>query len=114
MKLESGNLLANLPARQSEEHLDALVASGGVTIERIVSQGHASPEGFWYDQPRDEWVVLISGEALLRFEGEAPRRLVPGDWVLIPAHAKHRVDWTLETGPTIWLAVHFGGLESRL
>ncbi|MHB8801619.1 MAG: cupin domain-containing protein, partial [Rhodocyclaceae bacterium] len=77
-------------------------------IERIVSTGQASPEGFWYDQPRDEWVLLLSGSAGLRFADEADvRELRPGDWLLIPAGCKHRVEWTDAAQPSVWLAVHF-------
>ena len=78
-------------------------------IERIVSTGQASPPGFWYDQDWAEWVLVLSGAAGLEFEGEAaPRRLGPGDCVLIPAHARHRVAWTDAHQPTVWLAVHYG------
>ena len=106
----SGSLLADLPSALDEELVTELAAAPGVRIERIVSTGQVSPPGFWYDQPADEWVVLLSGEASLRFEDEpAARALRPGDWVLIAAHRRHRVDRTSEHGPTVWLAVHFGG-----
>jgi cupin 2 domain-containing protein len=76
-------------------------------IERIVSTGQASPPGFWYDQPWDEWVALLAGAARLRFENEpGDRELCPGDHVFIPAHARHRVEWTSAQPPTLWLAVH--------
>ena len=79
-----------------------------VRIERIVSTGQASPPGFWYDQDWGEWVVLLSGAARLRLAEEAEaRRLAPGDWVDIPAHCRHRVEWTDPDQPTVWLAVHY-------
>jgi cupin 2 domain-containing protein len=79
----------------------------GVRFERIVSHGHVSPDGFWYDQDDDEWVVVIEGEGELQIEGEStPRRLQPGDWLFLPAHCRHRVVSTAEGGPTVWLAVH--------
>ena len=85
-----------------------LVDDGGLRIERIVSTGQASPPGFWYDQDEHEWVLLLAGGAGLLFEGEAsPRRLEPGDQVLIPAHVKHRVEWTADDEHTIWLAVFY-------
>ena len=77
-------------------------------IERIVSQGHASPEDFWYDQDQDEWVLVLKGAARLRFEGEEPVEMEPGAHVNIPAHKRHRVEWTTPDEPTIWLAVHYG------
>jgi cupin 2 domain-containing protein len=78
-----------------------------VRIERIVSSGQASPPGFWYDQPDDEFVVLLSGGARLRFEdGDVTFDLKPGDWVEIPAHVRHRVESTQAESPTVWLAIH--------
>lgn len=107
-----GNLYADLAPDAAAERFEQLVAQeglkAGVTIERIVSMGQASPEGFWYDDPRDEWVVLLAGAAALQFEGE-PRELslAPGDYVHIPAHRRHRVAWTDAHAPTVWLAVYF-------
>jgi cupin 2 domain-containing protein len=85
-----------------------LLATSALRLERIVSDGHATPPGEWYDQERDEWVVLLQGGAGLRFEGE-DRVLVmqPGDYVLIPAHRRHRVEWTEGAQKSIWLALHF-------
>ena len=105
----TGNLFADLPAMSESEHNTDLLRARGVRIERIVSHGQASPPGFWYDQDWDEWVVLLAGAAALRFDGEAaPRSLVAGDHVNIPAHARHRVEWTDPHEPTVWLAVHIG------
>jgi cupin 2 domain-containing protein len=79
-----------------------------VRIERIVSTGQASPPGFWYDQPWTEWVLLLAGAAGLLFEDEpTPRPLKAGDYLLIPAGQRHRVEWTDATQPTVWLAVHY-------
>ena len=104
----SANLFANLPARAAEEQVAELLSRPGVRIERIVSGGQSSPPAFWYDQPEGEWVVVLSGEARLRFEDEAqPRTLGPGDFVDIPAHRRHRVEWTHPDEPTVWLAVHY-------
>ena len=105
---EVANLFAVLTAVNSpEEQSDELLARPGLKIERIVSTGQASPPGFWYDQAWNEWVAVLSGEARLRFEAEAEaRRLAAGDHVFIPAHARHRVDWTSPDRPTVWLAVH--------
>ncbi len=104
----SANLFANLPTGVAEEQVVELLSRPGLKIERIVSAGQASAPGFWYDQPQGEWVVVLSGEAHLRFEDEAqPRRLGPGDFVDIPAHRRHRVEWTHPDEPTVWLAVHY-------
>ena len=96
------------PLPESEVFTD-LIPERGVKIERIVSRGQNSPEGQWYDQDRDEWVVLIQGEAVLEYEGGEKLRLDAGDHVLIPAHCRHRVDFTSRTPPCIWVAV-FGKL----
>lgn len=110
----AGNLFAILPERLREEEITTLAALPGARIERIVSTGQASPLGFWYDQEQAEWVVLLSGSAGLLFEGEAaPRILRPGDYVEIPAHARHRVEWTDVEEPTVWLAVHVGPESGR-
>lgn len=79
-------------------------------IGRIVSHGHASPDGFWYDQARAEWVVVLKGAARLRFE-DGVLEMRPGSFMNIPAHRKHRVEWTTPCEPTVWLAVFYGGNE---
>ena len=108
-ELARGNLLTGLPTRQAEEQIERLVGRPGFRIERIVSTGQASPAGFWYDQPDDEFVVVLAGAARLRLEeGDRSLDLKPGDWVEIPAHSRHRVEWTQADPPTVWLAVHRG------
>ena len=103
-----GNLLAGVPdAPLSDERFDPLAERAGVRIERIVSTGQRSPDDFWYDQPSDEWVALLQGRARLRFAGEAGvRELASGDWVLIPAGCRHRVESTSVEPPAVWLAIH--------
>ena len=105
----NGNLFAGIDEeKRDEELLTTLAERPGVRIERIVSTGQASPPGFWYDQDWGEWVVLLCGAARLRLAEEAEaRRLAPGDWVDIPAHCRHRVEWTDPDQPTVWLAVHY-------
>lgn len=104
--LNSGNLFAALPDTGRGEAIEVLARDGGVEIERIVSKGHASPEGFWYEQERGEWVVVLKGGAGLRFEDEGVVvELTAGDWVWIEAGRRHRVEWTAEDEETVWLAV---------
>jgi len=109
-----GNLFADLPASSlATERLETLLTRPGLRIERIVSTGQASLPGFWYEQAEAEWVLLVSGEALLRFEDETEaRRLRPGDWLHIEPRRRHRVEWTAENAPSVWLAVHYApGIE---
>ena len=102
------NLFANLPDGAGAEAVTRLAEGGAFRLERIVSTGQATPPGDWYDQDDDEWVILLAGGAGLLIEGEAaPRTLAPGDFLLLPAHKRHRVEWTAADGETVWLALHF-------
>lgn len=103
----NGNLFAGLPATAPDEIVTALAEGGRFRLLRIVSTGQATPPGEWYDQPEDEWVVLLSGRAGLRIAGETTKELGPGDWLLLPAHQRHRVEWTAVGQPSVWLSVHF-------
>lgn len=105
------NIFEGVPDESAEEQIEVLLSRPGIAIERIVSTGQASPPGFWYDQPQDEWVLVLRGAAGLMIEGEAERRLAPGDFVFLPARKRHRVTWTAPGEPTVWLAVHFGDGE---
>ena len=108
--IKGGNLFADIGPAAADETFATLAERPGAAIERIVSMGQASPEGFWYDQDWTEWVVVLAGEAALRIEGEAaPRTLRPGDWLELPAGVRHRVEWTAADRPTVWLAVHWKG-----
>ena len=101
------NLFDAIPAEIPAEIFEVLLETDYFRLERIVSGGQATPPGKWYDQDSDEWVVLLTGSACLRFEGEPDRVLRPGDHLLIPAHRRHRVEWTDQTRPTVWLALHY-------
>jgi cupin 2 domain-containing protein len=103
----TANLFAKLPSNVPDELFTTLLEARNVRIERIISHGHASAADFWYDQDQHEWVILLKGSARLRIEDEAVE-MKPGDFVNIPAHKRHRVEWTTPGEPTIWLAVHYG------
>lgn len=104
----TANLFTAIPENLPEELTTVLQAGKDVRIERIVSRGHCSPDGFWYDQPDHEWVLVLKGAARIEFEDRVVE-MKPGDYLTIPAHTKHRVAWTTPEEPTIWLAVHYGG-----
>jgi len=104
----AGNLFVNVAHRLADEQIVELLSARNVRIERIVSTGHATAPGEWYDQDRAEWVLLLAGSAGLIVEGEAePLVLEPGSYVHIAPHVRHRVAWTDPSVPTIWLAVHY-------
>ena len=100
----TANLFAHAPPPATGERFDVLCRSGGVRIERIVSS--AVPEPGVYVQTEHEWVVVIQGEARLRFDEEAVE-LKRGDFLHIAARRKHRVEWTTPDEPTIWLAIFY-------
>ena len=101
------NIFTELPCDLPEESFTKLLQSPGIHIERIVSRGQCSPDGFWYDQDQAEWVLVLKGAARIQFE-DCVLELRSGDFVNISAHQKHRVAWTTPDEPTIWLAVHYG------
>jgi cupin 2 domain-containing protein len=108
MSARSGNLFADLPPPSAAEEIMGLLQAPGLRLERIVSTGQATPAGEWLDQDHEEWVVLLRGAAGLRLESEAnPRLLAAGDYLRIPAHCRHRVEWTAAGEATIWLAFHY-------
>lgn len=103
------NIFKNIPARLSDELFEVILEGTDFKVERIVSQGHSSPENFWYDQDHYEWVMVLQGRAKLSFQGKSePIVLGPGDYLNIPAHTRHRVDWTDAERETVWLAIHYG------
>ena len=108
--MKAENLLDNLPAALPEELFTTILQADGLRVERIVSQGHASPPGFWYDQEENELVIVLEGSAAVQFEGDAePVELRRGSYLNIPAHTRHRVAWADPTEKTVWLAIHYRG-----
>jgi cupin 2 domain-containing protein len=106
--MNAKSLLENLPADLPEELCTTILQAAGLRVERIVSQGHASAAGFWYDQDENEWVLVLEGSAAVQFEGDAqPVELRRGSYLTIPAHARHRVVWTDPDAKTVWLAIHY-------
>ncbi|MCI5224264.1 MAG: cupin domain-containing protein [Candidatus Electrothrix sp. AR4] len=101
------NIFAVLPSDPEQESFDELLRDGNVRIERIVSKGHTSPETGWYDQETNEWVLVLEGSGTILFKDDQQMTLKKGDYIHIPAHAKHKVVWTDPDEPTFWLAVHY-------
>ena len=106
MKPVVQNLLHNLPDASAEERTDILLRTPNSRLERIVSCGQASPDGFWYDQRQAEWVMVLEGKARLAIEADKQEHeLGPGDSIYLPAHCRHRVTWTDPNQNTVWLAL---------
>lgn len=102
------NINENIPFSVPEEIVDELIDSDNIRIHRIVSKGQSSPSDFWYDQDDSEWVIVIKGRAKLKFmDGDDLVELKEGDYLNIPPHKKHRVEWTDPESETIWVAVFY-------
>ena len=106
--MKAANLFESIPSALPEELVEVLAeGKGHIRIVRLVSRGHASPDGFWYDQDEHEWVLVLEGAAVLAFDDGSEVRLRPGDHVNLPAHRRHRVAWTAPEKATVWLAVFY-------
>lgn len=101
------NIFAELPDNLEQEIFETLISNDEVKVERIISKGHRTETGQWYDQDLNEWVMVLKGAARLVFEGGESVELIEGSYINIPAHRKHRVEWTDSTQETIWLAIHY-------
>jgi len=103
-----GNIFSNIPKQIPDELFQTLAETTHCKIERIVSKSHSSPDTYWYDQEKNEWVMILKGSAGLLFEGSDEIVVMnAGDYVNIPAHSKHRVQWTDPKEETVWLAIHY-------
>lgn len=105
--MEQGNIFELIPDNLDKEVFELLVQNECVKIERIISKGHTSSGSDWYDQEQNEWVMILKGEAIISFENEKDIELKAGSYINIPAHKKHKVNWTTPKTETIWLAVHY-------
>lgn len=101
------NIFTKVKDHLPEEEFLELASSEYIKIERIVSTGHRSPEGFWYDQENSEWILVLVGCGVVEFEDGRVVDLNPGDYLNIPAHQKHRVKETSPNEPTVWLAINY-------
>ena len=101
------NNIFNLPSSlPNKEIFESIISTDNLLIERIISTGQSTPPGEWYDQDQDEWVILLQGEATLAYTDGSEIRLTAGDYLFIPNHQKHRVEYTSSEPPCIWLAIH--------
>ena len=101
------NIFDQLPqSALSGELFETILEGKHCRLERIVSTGQTTPDGEWYDQEQDEWVIVLQGTAKLVFEPDHVIELQAGDYINIPAHQRHRVSWTDPNQVTVWLALH--------
>ncbi|MCX6231227.1 MAG: cupin domain-containing protein [Bacteroidetes bacterium] len=101
------NIFENIAAASENERIEVILNDENIVIERIISYGNPTPEGYWYNQDKNEWVLLLSGEAKLEFKDKKTINLKAGDYLMINAHQEHRVVYTSKEPNCIWLAFHF-------
>ena len=102
------NIYSDIPDNLTHEVFEEILRNDSLKLECIISKGHETPKDQWYDQDKDEWVILLKGSAGLVIEGEGEIVVLkPGDYVHLPAHLKHRVEWTDPEQETIWVALTY-------
>ena len=107
MTNKTKNIFAEIPDTLPEEIFEKIIEGKEFFVERIISDGHTSPPNFLYDQETNEFVMLMSGSAKISYDDGNSFSLSAGDYLIIPAHQKHRVEETDKTQKTIWLTIHY-------
>ena len=106
--MTKGNLFDGINSLDlKEEFVEKIFEFEDKYIERIISKAHRTPAAEWLDQKLNEWVILLQGEAVLKFKDEEEFKLQKGDYVFIPKGILHRVDYTSEEPVCIWLTFFF-------
>ena len=105
--MNKSSIFNKIPKQLPQELFEEMLSNDSIKIERIISKGHVTPKGEWYNQANNEWVIVLQGEAILSFEDSDDVRLESGDYINIPAHTKHKVSWTIPNQETIWLAIFY-------
>lgn len=106
MSVEKYNIFDEIIVDKSEEKFFEIFKNETIKVEKIVSNGQKSPENFWYEQEKSEFILLLEGFAILEFENRVIE-LKKGDCLNIKAMEKHRVKFTSLDEPTIWFAVFY-------
>ena len=99
------NLLDSIPVSSQKEIFETLIKNDTIKIERIVSYGQITPQNYWYNQTQDEFVLIVSGAAKIKYDNETIYHLKENDSLNIPAFQKHQVIYT--NNPTVWLAIFY-------
>ncbi len=92
---------------KKDEFVETILKTKSLRVERIISSGHTSENGFWYCQEENELVFLLQGEAKIEFSDGSIVSLKAGDYINIEKEVKHRVAFTSKEPETIWLAVFY-------
>ena len=115
MTIDIKNIFSGIKKRSPGEIFETIIKTHQFKIERIISSGQSTDKGKWYDQDVDEWVIVLKGNAGVLFEGDNEVVIMKqGDYINIPAHQKHRVEWTDPKNETIWLTVHYQNESSQV
>ena len=104
--MEKYNIFDEIHVDKSEEKFFEIFKNETIKIEKIVSNGQKSPQNFWYEEEKNEFVLVLEGFAIVEFE-DFEVELKKGDCLNIKAYQKHRVKFTSQTEPTIWFAVFY-------
>ena len=104
--MQKYNIFEQIIVDKNEERFFEIFKNETIKIEKIVSNGQKSPENFWYEQEKSEFVLLLEGFAILEFENREVE-LKKGDCLNIKAMEKHRVKFTSLDEPTVWFAVFY-------
>ena len=100
------NIFEQIIVNKNEEKFFEVFKNETIKVEKIVSNGQKSPENFWYEQEKSEFILLLEGFAILEFENRVVE-LKKGDCLNIEAYQKHKVKFTSLDEPTIWFAVFY-------
>ncbi|MFO0919698.1 MAG: hypothetical protein U0872_15475 [Planctomycetaceae bacterium] len=102
-----GQLFSNLPRNLPAEFSVAYRSNSKVFASKqsCLTATHHPPDSGTTKTSTNEALVL-TGAAKLQFP-DCVAELKPGDFINIPAHHRHRVEWTLPEELTIWLAVFY-------
>jgi len=105
-KITKGNLYSidKIP-NSGEEFFINLYKGKSILIEKIISGDKKSPAQDWLCQNKDEWVILLRGKSVIRFENQTIN-LKEGDYLYIPKKTKHKIDFLSQRPKCIWLAIH--------
>lgn len=95
--------LEDIPSSSKDEVFQTLLSNKNIKIERIISYGQTTPEEYWYDQEDDEFVMVLDGEAKIKYDSGEVFSLKKGSSLYIKAHQKHQVTYT--SNPAVWLAI---------